>query len=249
MRGREVRADELLFRPPKDYNEVIKNIYGYLYNWYAVTDARRIANYGWRVPNRNDWISLIMLMNPNSHWNGNGWTKLENPQIFGLREEPQRHPRWDLGYTKGNNFFRLSLYPCSYRKKDGNFPELNDNEYLGKMGHIWTYSLGIQPHEGVLIKYTKNFIGVFGDPIKGYTDKRIGAGVRVVRNLMSEENTLKDGSFVDNYVGNNGMVYRAVKINNLVWITNNLIETKFRNNDDIPMIEDNIEWSEQNIII
>lgn len=34
------------------------NTYGYLYNWYAATDLRRIAPEGWRVPTDSDWTVL-----------------------------------------------------------------------------------------------------------------------------------------------------------------------------------------------
>jgi len=36
--------------------------YGYLYNWYAVADNRRIAPWGWHVPTDQDWKALEMAL-------------------------------------------------------------------------------------------------------------------------------------------------------------------------------------------
>jgi|GEM_PF-1921210 len=33
--------------------------YGKLYNWYAVTDSRRLAPEGYRIPSKEDWLGLI----------------------------------------------------------------------------------------------------------------------------------------------------------------------------------------------
>lgn len=38
--------------------EEMKAVYGALYNWYAVTDARGLCPAGWRVPNDDDWKYL-----------------------------------------------------------------------------------------------------------------------------------------------------------------------------------------------
>ena len=35
------------------------NKYGYLYNWYAINDYRKIAPEGWHVPDKEDWEILI----------------------------------------------------------------------------------------------------------------------------------------------------------------------------------------------
>jgi uncharacterized protein (TIGR02145 family) len=39
-----------------------KDTYGALYNWYAVTDARKLCPAGWRVPTVGDWITLQMYL-------------------------------------------------------------------------------------------------------------------------------------------------------------------------------------------
>ncbi len=47
--------------------------YGYLYNWYAVNDSRKLCPAGWHVPTDGEWTSLIQyidhptVINPNVH--------------------------------------------------------------------------------------------------------------------------------------------------------------------------------------
>lgn len=36
--------------------------YGYLYNWYAVGDSRKICPVGWHVPTDAEWTSLIQFI-------------------------------------------------------------------------------------------------------------------------------------------------------------------------------------------
>ena len=42
-----------------DNNESNADIYGYLYNWYAVNDARNLAPEGWHIPTEEEWQTLI----------------------------------------------------------------------------------------------------------------------------------------------------------------------------------------------
>ena len=46
----------LIFRMKKSVAGIIKN--GYLYNWYTADDVRNIANTGWSVITRADFITL-----------------------------------------------------------------------------------------------------------------------------------------------------------------------------------------------
>ena len=38
--------------------------YGYLYNWHAATDSRKICPTGWHVPTDGEWTSLIQFIDP-----------------------------------------------------------------------------------------------------------------------------------------------------------------------------------------
>lgn len=45
-----------------DNNKNYADTYGYLYNWYAIYDNRKIAPEGWHVPTDDDWKELEMYL-------------------------------------------------------------------------------------------------------------------------------------------------------------------------------------------
>jgi uncharacterized protein (TIGR02145 family) len=47
------------------YNDLPANLttYGYLYNWYAATDSRKLCPAGWHVPTDAEWTTLETYLN------------------------------------------------------------------------------------------------------------------------------------------------------------------------------------------
>lgn len=72
--------------------------------------------------------------------------------------------------------------------------------------------------------------------------KAAGTSIRLVRDATVEEQTQSDGTYMSKYVGNDGYEYNTVKIGILVWTTENLVETIYRNSDAIPEVTDNTSW-------
>jgi uncharacterized protein (TIGR02145 family) len=54
--------------------EYTSNVYGRLYNWFAIEDSRKIAPKGWHIPNDSEWkeLEIELGMNP-TEANGNGY--------------------------------------------------------------------------------------------------------------------------------------------------------------------------------
>ncbi|MFZ4589527.1 MAG: FISUMP domain-containing protein [Ignavibacteria bacterium] len=99
-------------------NPVIGNIYGKLYNWYAVNDPRGLAQTGWHIPTDIEWTQMTNFLGGDSLAGG----KLKDTILW---DEP------NIGATNSSGF---SVYPS------GNLSILGYFEDIGKYGVFWTAS-------------------------------------------------------------------------------------------------------------
>lgn len=100
------------------YNNDPKN--GKLYNWYAITDPRGLAQDGWHVPSLDEWKEL-----------GNA--------LGGLKEAAEKlksSTEWN-----GNNSSGFNALPCGIRYGTGPYGGASfDN--LGSIGYFWCTTEG-----------------------------------------------------------------------------------------------------------
>lgn len=88
-------------------------IYGKLYNWYAVNDARGLAPEGWRIPTNTDVFSLYAAPNPpiqNAQIFNNVFTGLRLPG--GFLYENTRSYYWTSLNSTGNKAYYF-YYPAN----------------------------------------------------------------------------------------------------------------------------------------
>jgi uncharacterized protein (TIGR02145 family) len=112
------------------YNNDISNnqVYGKLYNWYAVEDARGLCPVGWRVPNEQDWASLINYLDPASQGGNIGLVGVGNAggmmKSSGIFAESDGH--WDFPNFAGTDSSGFNGLPAGIRLgSNGYFRELN----------------------------------------------------------------------------------------------------------------------------
>ena len=96
-------------------NSSNEDVYGALYNWYAVADARGLCPVGWQVPEELAWQELLVFAG------GAG--------VAGETLKSQNF--WAAG-SQGTDALEFDGRPGGYRKYNGQF------ETLGTHGYWWT---------------------------------------------------------------------------------------------------------------
>lgn len=100
-----------------DNDSTSANVYGLLYNYYAVTDKRGLAPIGWKVADASDWCKLLR--------------NLDSMNARGIARSLQSKSGWD---NNGIDKFGFAAKPSGARSGDG--------EYFGKGTYCAWWSLG-----------------------------------------------------------------------------------------------------------
>ena len=90
-------------------------VFGLLYNWYAVDDARGLCPNGWSVPTDGEWMTMEMSLGMSeAEANGTWWR--------GTNQGSQMKSDygWNIG-GNGTNSSGFSGLPGGYRESNGNF--------------------------------------------------------------------------------------------------------------------------------
>jgi len=95
-----------------------ENLYGKLYNWYAVDDSRNICPCNWHVPTDAEWTTLI------DYLGGEG--------VAGGKMKSTGTQYWLSPNTDATNESGFSGLPGGYRKSSGAFYD------VGRWGYWWS---------------------------------------------------------------------------------------------------------------
>lgn len=138
-----------------------KDLYGALYNWYAVDNSRGLCPDGWHVPADNEFTILTDLL---------GGEDLAGGKLKSARTSPDIHPRWDSPNTGATNESGFSVLPGSIRGNSGMF------DYIGTNCYFWSSTESTSN----VAWYRKLY---FYQSSVGRSDfgKRIGGSVRCLR--------------------------------------------------------------------
>jgi uncharacterized protein (TIGR02145 family) len=89
------------------------SVYGYLYNWYAVSDPRGLCPNGWHVPSDSEWQKLIEYLGGGDKAGG----KLKSPKL------------WKSPNTDADNIYDFSGIPGGWRHYSGTFYYITEYSY------------------------------------------------------------------------------------------------------------------------
>ncbi len=147
-----------------------QDIYGNLYNWYAVNDSRNIAPEGWHIPTDEEIKELEMALGMSeSTANETDWRGTNEASKLADRAD-----LWANGDLENNAEFGTS----GFSFLPGGYRYYNNGDYgtMSHYGHLWSAS----ENDGSTawhrsLKYS------FTDVYRYVGDKRLGYSVRCVR--------------------------------------------------------------------
>lgn len=213
---------------------------GLLYNWSAINlgtsgtgrvvggivNIDPLANpiNTWKVPNDADWYALALALDPAA-------TDLPFNNIAG---GPLKATTcWSIPNSAATNLSGLNVYPSVYRNPSGTFSTNN-----GQVGLYWSSTRLIVP-----IDTASAFSMVYNDNsmFKSILNKGHGLRLRLVRPIDCSE---MNGDYIPNaYIDNAGNSYNAKVIGTLVWLIEDLRDTKFNDGTNVPITASNSNWS------
>jgi len=148
-------------------NEDNSDIYGILYNWYAVNDSRNIAPEGWHVPSDEEWRELEMYLGMSrSQADSTGWRGTD--EAGKIKEVGTKY--WRTPNTGATNISGFSVLSSGYRSGYGPFDGINICTFF------WTSSEGSRDYSwGRMLCYNHSDIGRY------HVKKQYGSSVRLVK--------------------------------------------------------------------
>jgi uncharacterized protein (TIGR02145 family) len=111
-----------------NHDNQFENLYGKLYNWYAIDDSRNVCPTGWHVPTDTEWNTLVFFID-NSF----------DPTIYGVQSSTaggilKSEQVWQSPNTGATNQIDFSGLPGGARGSSGAFV-FNS---IGAWGYYWT---------------------------------------------------------------------------------------------------------------
>ncbi|SFU15356.1 major paralogous domain-containing protein [Algoriphagus locisalis] len=94
-------------------------VYGYIYNWFAISDPQPLCPDGWKIPSNADWDKLLVALGGKEIAGGN----------------MKATTKWNLPNKGATNSSGFSAYPVEWRDAVGNF-----SQSVGRYTYYWSSS-------------------------------------------------------------------------------------------------------------
>ena len=150
--------------------------FGYLYNWYAVTDSRKLCPAGWHVPTDAEWTIMIQALDPSQRVNSTNVLTFNGSQSdlagTALKSTVTNPSPGNLGWNPGSpgtNTSGFSGLPGGYRFINGSFFSING------IAFFWSST------EFVTNAWTRYLNATDGNVYRDNSSKSFGASVSCLR--------------------------------------------------------------------
>ena len=109
--------------------------YGYLYNWYAATDSRKLCPDGWHVPTDSDWNKLVKFIDSGADTS----MSLAQSPTAGVKLKSKatntllyKYIGWDImtPASPATDDYGFSALPAGLRDQAGYFSDLRDRVFF-----------------------------------------------------------------------------------------------------------------------
>lgn len=192
--------------------------YGFLYNHYALSDARNISASGWHIPTVAEFNTLITTIG------GSTGTapilKSVGTTFWGSGNNGTNSSGFDL---RGSGSRTLSSYM-----------ELRNS------GNLWTDSMIDYGGAYGVRRAIFEIINGSDDIYVGLTVSLLTSGIAV--RLVKDSTSLSDGE-EGFYIGNDFRYYKTICIGSQEWMSENLTETKYQDGSNIELVLDSSWYS------
>ncbi|MFC1732317.1 fibrobacter succinogenes major paralogous domain-containing protein [candidate division KSB1 bacterium] len=142
-----------------DNNESNADIYGLLYNWYAVDDSRNIAPEGWHVPTDEEWEELVSY--------------LGGETVAGGKLKEAGYDHWMNPNTGATDEYEFTALPGGIRyvqPTDTGFLKIGDNAWL------WSST-----EDGSDDAWSRSLYHLYSTVGRGDYNRHYGFSVRCIR--------------------------------------------------------------------
>jgi uncharacterized protein (TIGR02145 family) len=152
--------------------------FGYLYNWYAVNDLRKLCPAGWHVPTDAEWTIMIQTLDPFQAVNSGNvstFTGVQSSTAGTVMKSTVTNSSigsglgWNPG-SPGTNTSGFTALPGGYRDFDGSFYDIRYDAFF------WSAT----EYDGT-IAWFRYLTNSRSNVYRSSIDKSVGASVRCLR--------------------------------------------------------------------